>query len=74
MKDKCTGCVMVKNRCILLNSITELVPNCPCSTCLVKMICTYDDTCDLYSEHMDKLVDDRYKERVFEYDTKYNPV
>lgn len=73
MKDKCRGCVMLEHECVAFVSIKESISICPCSKCIVKITCTYDDTCDDYSKFMDYLWDNpEYSKRMEDYETKVN--
>jgi len=71
----CSSCVMYHHDCILLRSLQEYIPNCPCLKCIVKVQCTFDETCERYSTYYDKLYADKsVEERIINYDLKYNPM
>lgn len=70
---RCRGCVMLHFNCMINECITEMIKECPCHNCLVKITCTYDDVCEPYSKFMDKLnLIKEYEKRFEEYETIYN--
>ena len=61
----CEGCVMSVNvyhyvKCIWFHK--NLI--CPCSTCLVKVMC--NDTCDLLEEHTERVENENLRFSLFE--------
>ena len=49
-QESCRGCVL-KNRCVdgVVPHLSE-TEQCPCITCLVKMVC--NDTCEKWTEYL----------------------
>ena len=58
MNEECKGCFSIENaQCVM--GADEIASECPCATCLVKMVCTVG--CDLYKAF------DEYWETEYEY-------
>ena len=73
-KKKCLSCVMSQNDCMLYRGFENLIKDCPCLRCLVKITCTFDDVCDAYSEFMDSIYSDKKLERkIEEYEKTVSP-
>ena len=71
--NSCEPCIMIEYKCMIKVLAEELIDTCPCFKCIVKVTCTYDDTCKPYKEHFDKLYyDPKYKELVEQYETRHN--
>ncbi len=71
---KCKGCIMISYNCMVYTCITEMIEECPCHNCLVKVTCSYDDVCWPYEKFIDKVNSiDKFVERLEEYERIYNP-
>jgi len=71
--EKCRGCMMISFNCMVYTCITEMIKECPCHNCIVKVTCDYDNVCEAYSKFMDKVHSiDEYDKRIEEYETIYN--
>jgi hypothetical protein len=70
---KCMGCVMLDFNCVIYSCITEMINQCPCHNCLVKITCPYDIVCDPHIKFMDNIMScDEYAKRIEIYDKRYN--
>ena len=70
---ECTGCIMIANKCLMIDIANDYIEDCPCLKCLVKITCDYDTVCDRYESYIKALSnDERYRERIREYDLRYN--
>ena len=70
---KCRGCVMLYFDCMVYGCITEMIKECPCHNCLVKVTCSYDEVCEAYSKFVDKLNSiPEYEKRLEDYETRFN--
>ena len=71
--EKCLGCVMVFFDCVLHEEMTEYIKDCPCHNCLVKVTCSYDNVCDVYSKFQDELSKvEGYEKRLEWIETRSN--
>ena len=70
---KCKGCIMAHFDCVINEYITEMIKECPCHNCLVKVTCKYNEMCELYTKFVDKInAIPEYEKRLEEYETKFN--
>jgi hypothetical protein len=70
---KCEGCVMLDFDCAINSCISEMIHQCPCHNCLVKVTCSCDDVCEPYTKFMNKInTTDKYAKRIEVYDTRHN--
>ena len=71
--NRCSGCIMIKYKCIMIYTAKPYIEDCPCLKCLVKITCDFDTVCDKYDSYMKILnADEKYKERIKNYELRYN--
>lgn len=65
--NNCVGCISNGKACIIQNH--NLIRDCPCSECIVKVTCDYwENVCDKYQSFLSTIkstIDDYGKERYF---------
>jgi len=72
-RQNCKGCVMTKYKCFVKESMPELIYQCPCSECIVKITCKTGQICQEYNDFFDRIHNDpHYSQRLEEYETKHN--